>query len=201
VDQGARHRHPLTLTARQHGRPVPCAVRQSDRGQQAPSPIASVRALQTRGHVVEPARSAALESGRGDAWSIWDPDLAAFQEKLGVRVLADDSHLPSTNSVYESSRSFALKWPGVVGLTLQELAAVGAWANGHAFEVARLLAPQLGLPVNVVRTWQRPARSGVRPVDVAVIQTRQRVADPSAQDKLIAKTIDVGSAVRRLQRS
>ena len=143
---------------------------------------------------------AAFESDRVDAWAIWDPYLAAVQTSLKVRVLADYTELLKTNSFYESSRGFATKNPKELGLVLDELSRTGAWAVAHPHEVAELLAPQVGLPVEVVEVWQRRTSYGVRPVDGAVIATQQKVADTFFEQKLIPKKIDVAAVVWGWQR-
>jgi sulfonate transport system substrate-binding protein len=143
---------------------------------------------------------AAFESDRVDAWSIWDPYLAAAQSSLKIRVLADYTGLLKTNSFYESSRGFAGKSPRELGIVLDELAKTGAWATAHPHEVAELLAPQVGLPVDVVEVWQRRTLYGVQPVDAPVIATQQKVADTFFEHKLIPKKIEVANAVWGWQR-
>lgn len=143
---------------------------------------------------------AAFESDRVDAWSIWDPYLAASQAALPVRVLVDYSHLLQPNSFYEASRSLATGAPQVLGLVLDELSRAGAWAVANPRAVAELLAPQLGLPADVVEVWQRRTRYGVQPIDATVIATQQKVADTFVQHNLIPRHIDVASAVWHWQR-
>jgi sulfonate transport system substrate-binding protein len=143
---------------------------------------------------------AAFESDRVDAWSIWDPYLAASQAALPLRVLVDYSRLPQPNSFYEASRSLATSAPQVLGQVLDELSRAGAWAAANPRAVAELLAPQLGLPADVVEVWQRRTRYGVQPIDAAVIATQQRVADTFLQHNLIPRRIDVATAVWHWQR-
>jgi sulfonate transport system substrate-binding protein len=142
---------------------------------------------------------AAFESDRVDAWSIWDPYLSAVQASSKVRVLADYTNLLHTNSFYESSRAFAARAPKQLGQVLDELSKTGAWATAHPHAVAELLAPQLGLSVDVVEVWQRRTSYGVRPVDATVIATQQKVADAFFDNKLIPRKIDVNAAVWRWQ--
>ncbi len=140
---------------------------------------------------------AAFESDRVDAWVVWDPYLAAVQAALKVRVLADYTGLLQTNSFYESSRSFANQQPQALGIVLKSLVDAGAWASANPHEVAELLAPQVGQPVEVVEVWQRRTRYGVKPIDDAIIETQQKVADTFLAQKLIPKHIDVSQAVWR----
>ncbi len=143
---------------------------------------------------------AAFESDRVDAWAIWDPYLAAVQAASKVRVLADYTGLLHPNSFYEASRDFANRSPRQLGLLLGLLASTGAWASAHPAEVAQQLAPQLGLPADVIEVWQRRTRYGVVPVDAAVVKVQQSVADAFFAQHLIPSKIEVANAVWRWQR-
>ena len=138
---------------------------------------------------------AAFESDRVDAWSVWDPYLAAIQAAIGARVVTDYKGLASPNSFYESSRAFVTKHPDVVSLVLEELARVGAWASANPGQVAETLAPLLGLPPAVVETWQRRTPFGVQPVDATRVATQQAVADEFFGAKLIPNPVKVADAV------
>ena len=137
---------------------------------------------------------AAFQTRRVDAWSIWDPYLAAVQNAEKARVLADYDGLMETHSFYEASRKFAELNPQLVGLVLAELARIGAWAQANPVEVAKLLAPALGLPQDVVEKWQRRSRYGVKAIDAAVISNQQKIADAFFEARLIPVKIDVAKA-------
>jgi sulfonate transport system substrate-binding protein len=138
---------------------------------------------------------AAFESDRVDAWAIWDPYLAGAQASIDLRVLADYRNLPETFSFYEASRTFADRAPQQLALLLDAVGVAGAWAVAHPSAVAELLAPQVGLPVSVVEAWQRRTRYGVRPLDIHIIESQQRVADAFFFNHLVPKRIDVAAAV------
>lgn len=143
---------------------------------------------------------AAFESGRVDAWVVWDPYLAAVQAAIGARVIADYKGLLRPYSFYESSRVFVSKQPEVVSRTLDAVAAVGAWASANPAKVAEELAPQLGLPVPVVETWQRRTKYGALPVSDDLIAIQQTVADTFHQNRLIPKAVTIRDAVWTWQR-
>lgn len=134
---------------------------------------------------------AAFETDRVDAWTVWDPYLAAAQDALKARVVADYTELLHPATFYQSSRQFAQSHPDILGLVLSELAKTGAWANGHRKELAELLAPTVGLPVSVVETWQGRNPYGVRPLDAQIVATQQKVADTFFEQKIIPRRIDV----------
>ncbi|MGA2552814.1 MAG: aliphatic sulfonate ABC transporter substrate-binding protein [Burkholderiaceae bacterium] len=144
---------------------------------------------------------AAFEANSVDAWSIWDPYLAAAQSSLQVRVVADYTNLLQTNSFYESATKFATQQPKIVGLVLEELAKAGEWASRNTRAVSELLAPQVGLPVEVVEVWQKRTHYGVQPIDASITATQQRVADTFFKQELIPRKVEVASAVWHWQRA
>lgn len=143
---------------------------------------------------------AAFESDRVDAWVVWDPYLAAVQASIQARVVADYKGLLRPYSFYESSRDFVSKQPEVLARTLEAVAGVGAWASANPAKVAEELAPQLGLPVPVVETWQRRTKYGALPVSDELIAIQQTVADTFHENKLIPKAVTIRDAVWQWQR-
>lgn len=138
---------------------------------------------------------AAFANGSVDAWSIWDPYLAAIQQSQPVRVLADYKGLLHANSFYEGSRRYAEAHPQVIQLLLAELAKAGAWANSHKPEVSRILAQQIGLPEPVITTWQARAGYGVTALTPEIIATQQKTADIFYDQGLIPRKVDVSQVV------
>lgn len=138
---------------------------------------------------------AAFANGSVDAWSIWDPYLAAIQQSQPVRVLADYKGLLHANSFYEGSRRYVEAHPQVIQLLLAELAKAGAWANSHKPEVSRILAQQIGLPEPVITTWQARAGYGVTALTPEIIATQQKTADIFYDQGLIPRKVDVSQAV------
>lgn len=143
---------------------------------------------------------AAFANGSVDAWSIWDPYLAAIQQSQPVRVLADYKGLLHANSFYEGSRRYAEAHPQVIQLLLAELAKAGAWANSHKPEVSRILAQQIGLPEPVIATWQARAGYGVTTLTPEIIATQQKTADIFYDQGLIPRKVDVSQAVWKAPR-
>ncbi len=120
---------------------------------------------------------AAFTSGSIDAWVVWDPYLAAAEDALKARVLADYRGLPQIANFYEASRSFVARAPQAVSAVLAQAKATGVWANAHQADVAGLIAVQTGLPERVVEVWQRRSRFGTTPVSPAIMAQQQQVAD------------------------
>jgi sulfonate transport system substrate-binding protein len=138
---------------------------------------------------------AAFERGAVDAWVIWDPFLAAAEKQLGARVLADGRGLVSNHQFYLASRGYAAQQPQVVNAIVDELARLDRWAEGHPQEVAKVLAPQIGLDLGVAEIAARRFAYGIRPITPAVAAEQQKIADAFHALKLIPKPVRIADAL------
>jgi len=138
---------------------------------------------------------AAFERGAVDAWVIWDPFLASAEKQLGARVLADGRGLVSNHQFYLASRAYAGRQPQVVKAIVEELARLDQWAEKNPEEVARALAPQIGLDVGVAELAARRFAYGIRPVTPAVAAEQQKIADAFHALKLIPKPVRIADAL------
>jgi sulfonate transport system substrate-binding protein len=137
---------------------------------------------------------AAFERGNVDAWAIWDPFLAAAQQATQARTLADGTGLATNRQFYLASRALADKHPDWIQVVTQEITKTDAWATGHQHEVAELLSPKTGLPVPILEISLARLGYGVVPVDDAVLQSQQQIADSFLKLGLIPKPITVRDA-------
>lgn len=138
---------------------------------------------------------AAFESGRVDAWVIWDPFLAAAEKQLGARVLADGKGLVSNHQFYLASRAYADKNPKIIAAIIEELGKLDVWSANNAAAVAELLSPQIGLNLEVTRLAADRFSYGIRPINLTVAGEQQKIADAFFQLKLIPKSIKVADAL------
>lgn len=143
---------------------------------------------------------AAFDGGSVDAWVVWDPYLAAAQKAYGARVVADYTGLLQANGFYLASRAFAARAPRTIALLLEQIAAAGQWANTHQKEMVAMMAPQVGVPPDVIATWLGRAHAGVTPVTAAIAANQQRVADLFYREKLIPRPVTVAGQVWSWQR-
>jgi sulfonate transport system substrate-binding protein len=137
---------------------------------------------------------AAFESGKVDAWVIWDPFLAAVEKQIGARVLADGSALVNNYQYYLGERGFVEKNPQVIRAVFEDSVEKGKWLQAHPRQAAELVAPLQGLPVDVTEASLQRYRFKVQPLSDAVIADQQRIADTFHQLKLIPKAIAVREA-------
>jgi sulfonate transport system substrate-binding protein len=137
---------------------------------------------------------AAFERGAVDAWSIWDPFLAAAEKQLGARVLADGTGLVSNHQFYLASRPYAEKQADILAIVLDEIARVDDWGRAHPADVAAILARQTGLDLPVVELAASRYSYGVKPLSPEVINQQQAIADTFTRLKLIPTSISVKDA-------
>jgi len=140
---------------------------------------------------------AAFERGAVDAWVIWDPFGAAAEAQLGARIVADGSGIVNNYNFYIASRPFVQKHPQVLASALEAINQTGEWVGQNQREAAAIVAPQIGLPVEVAAVSVSRYGYGVKPLTDDVIRHQQQMADTLTELKLIPKKLDVASVVWR----
>jgi sulfonate transport system substrate-binding protein len=138
---------------------------------------------------------AAFARGSVDAWVIWDPYLAAGQAATHARVLADATGLAKNPQFYLASASFAKARPDLLRVVLDEIGKTDAWAAKHQAEVAALLAPHTGLPLDVLHVALARLGYGVGPITPDIVASQQLIADTFFKAGLLPKAIAVRDAV------
>jgi sulfonate transport system substrate-binding protein len=138
---------------------------------------------------------AAFERGAVDAWVIWDPFLAAAQRQLGARVVTDGTGLVANHQFFVAARGYANAHAAVIDTIVQELAQLDAWARDRPDEVAKFLAPQIGLDVDVAELAARRFAYGIRPITPEVVAQQQQMADVFREVGLIPKAIRIRDAL------
>lgn len=137
---------------------------------------------------------AAFESGRVDAWSIWDPFLAASEKQLGARILADGRGVVANHQFYLAARAFAEKYPEILHLLIEEIDRIDQWGRLNPKEVAKFIAPQIGIDLPIVELAAQRLSYGVKPVSDDVLAQQQKIADTFFELKLVPKQIRVADA-------
>jgi sulfonate transport system substrate-binding protein len=137
---------------------------------------------------------AAFEAGKVDAWVIWDPFEAAAVAATGARVLVDGTGLVQNYQYYLATRDYAAKQPQVIKALLAEIDTVDRWAAGNVTEVAKLLSPDVGLPVAVLDVSLGRLAYGVRPITPEILAYQQQIADTFHKAGLLPKAITVRDA-------
>jgi sulfonate transport system substrate-binding protein len=138
---------------------------------------------------------AALERGSIDAWAIWDPFLAAVKAQGNARLLADAQGVASHHQFFLSQREFAQKRSNVIAIAMEELGKEGQWVRQNVSAAAAQLAPIQGLDAATIESGLTHYAHVYKPVDAAVLDEQQRIADTFYELKLIPRRIVTRDAV------
>ena len=141
---------------------------------------------------------AAFARGSVDAWVIWDPYLASGQAATQARVLVDATGLARNPQFYLASAAFVKSSPDLVRAVLSETGKTDSWAEKHQDDVAKLLAPRTGLPLDVLHVALARLGYGVGPITPDIVASQQRIADTFFKAGVLPKKISVREAVWRL---
>lgn len=141
---------------------------------------------------------AAFESGKVDAWSVWDPFFAAA-EAAGARVLTTGEGIVENHQFFLTSRDYAKDNADVLAVVLSELRAVEDWVAKDPNAAAAELSPLVGIPAPLLATAIGRLGLGVKPLTPEVVAAQQRIADTFLELKLLPKPITVSDAVVELK--
>jgi NitT/TauT family transport system substrate-binding protein/sulfonate transport system substrate-binding protein len=139
----------------------------------------------------------AFERGAIDAWTIWDPYYALFENRPGVRVLAKWTDIIEQNSFFMASRPFVDANPKLTASLVATFKSTADWARGHRPEVAQLLTESTGVPLEAMQRSVERSPFVVRPMDDELARSQQAVADRFRKIGLLPIDIDVREEVWR----
>jgi len=141
---------------------------------------------------------AAFVRGDVDAWTIWDPFLAAAEATTSARTLVDATGLAANRQFYLASASYAVAHADILSIVLGAIADTDDWIKAHQTDAAQTLAPVTGIPEPFLRKALSRLSYGVAPLAPDVIQDQQNIADAFTALGLLARPIKVADAVRKL---
>ncbi|WP_045835988.1 sulfonate ABC transporter substrate-binding protein [Hyphomicrobium sp. 99] len=148
-------------------------------------------------HLAPADARAAFESGKVDAWAVWDPFYAAAQDGAKARVLTDGKGIVSNHQFYLASKSYAEANAKAIDVVLSELRAVDDWVKADTKAAAAQLSGPTGIPAPILEAALKRQAYGIKPLDDAVIAEQQRIADQFHALGLLPKAIKVGEIVWR----
>lgn len=147
-----------------------------------------------------PEARVAFESGKLDAWAVWDPFYAAAQVGGNARVLVNGRGLTSFRLYFLANSDFAAANPGLLPPLIRDLRAAGQWALSNPDASARFLAAatKVPLPVLEISERRRLGRYQVSPIQAGGLRDQQKLADSFVKLKLIPTPIRVSDIVVEL---
>lgn len=144
-------------------------------------------------YLAPPDGRAAFERGAIDAWSVWDPFLAAVQATGQTRVLTNGEGLVTNTQYYLSARSF--KDQSVLSAMLSAIRDTDKKVSSKPEAFAGVISREISIPEEVIQTALKRQAWGIRPIDDALVAQQQKIADEFFALGLIPKAIRVSEAV------
>lgn len=138
---------------------------------------------------------AAFERKDVDAWSIWDPYLAAAEALPNARLLSSAKGLAPNRGYYLASANFIKNRPDALKAVLGTIKKEAAVVESNPSGTAAFLAPSLGLDKKVLEVAERRRKHDALPLTTKVIEKQQDIADTFSELKLIPRPITVKAAV------
>ncbi|MFG1346609.1 aliphatic sulfonate ABC transporter substrate-binding protein [Xanthobacter autotrophicus DSM 431] len=163
-----------------------------------------LRALEATGLGLSDIRLVATPPGEGldrltrgeiDAWAIWDPLLTAAELRGRARQLVDGRGIVPNHQFYLGNDAFVRANPEVIGLLLGELGNVGKYTATHVPQVARRMAPEIGISSASLEVAYGRLTYGARPLDHDVVRQQQEIADAFFHAGILPAAVEVGRAV------
>ena len=148
-------------------------------------------------HLAPADARAAFESGKVDAWSIWDPYFASAEATAGARVLTTGEGIVANHQFYLAGKTYAEANAKAIDVVLNELKAVDDWVKADPKAAAEQLSPPIGIPAPILEAALKRQAFGIKPLDDAVIAEQQKIADAFLALGLLPKAIKVQDIVWR----
>ena len=169
---------------------VPLVVNALTKGGLKLSDITSV-------YLQPPDARVAFESGKIDAWAVWDPFYAAAEVGGSARVLVNGRGFTSFRLYFLANSNFAAANPSLLPVLIKDLRAAGQWALQDPKRSAEFLSGVTKVPIQVLQVSEgrRLGRYQVSPIQSGGIKDQQKVADTFAKLKLIPEPIRVNDIV------
>ena len=138
------------------------------------------------------AGATAFASGKGDAWSIWNPQVALAVQQ-GARILAKGLPPIDQTSNYYVAPNRDLAGPRRAALIdlFERLAGEFAWADKHPAEYAQALSQEDGISLADATAVVPSSEVYVAPVAASDVQAEQALSDAFLQAGQIKKQVNI----------
>src|SRR6516165_35161 len=142
---------------------------------------------------------AAFDSGKIDAWVIWDPFLTVARVATKARTLVDGTGLVANREFFLADRNFVQAHPEIIDDLTKAVDEASSWAKEEPRAVAQLLSPEVGIDVDTLQQITERLPWGFQPVTTTVIDDQQKIADAFFILHLVPKELDVREATLTLK--
>lgn len=141
---------------------------------------------------------AAFERGSVDAWAIWDPFQAAAEVAIEARELRNGEGIVPNHQFYLGTRALVEDHHEAVQQLLAAIGETDVCKRQHR-RGGRRLAPNVGIPADVLAVALARQSYGVTPLTEAVVAQQQAIADTFHELGLIPSAISIADAVADLR--
>ncbi|WP_035978733.1 aliphatic sulfonate ABC transporter substrate-binding protein [Kozakia baliensis] len=145
-------------------------------------------------YLTPPAARAAFESGRLDAWAIWDPYFSSALSS-DTRILTTAEGIVENREFFLTSHGFGTERSDLLPIIAEAIAKTDEWAMAHPDDVATIFAKETGLPFDAVRRAVSSRHFSFHRMDEGMIEEQQHLADSLFDAKLIPARPEIVKAV------
>jgi len=148
-------------------------------------------------HLQHPDGRVALEKGDVDAWAGLDPHMAASEVQAGARLLYRN---PNFNSygVVSVTEQYAREHRQTIDTVLKAYEQAREWAVQHPQELARLLADESGLPLEVARLQLSRTDLGNPQLSAQDVLASKAAAPILVSEDLVRRGVNVDQVIDQL---
>ncbi|MCF5706193.1 aliphatic sulfonate ABC transporter substrate-binding protein [Pseudomonas syringae] len=166
----------------------------------------TLRALQQAGlkkddvellHLQHPDGRTALEKGDVDAWAGLDPHMAASQIQAGSRLLYRNKDFNSYG-VLSVTQTYAKEHPEAIKTVLTAYEKARDWAVKNPEELAKLLASESGLPLEVAKLQLSRTDLGAPQLSAKDVESSKAAAPILVSEELVRRGVNVEQVVDEL---
>ncbi|WP_122579672.1 aliphatic sulfonate ABC transporter substrate-binding protein [Pseudomonas viridiflava] len=148
-------------------------------------------------HLQHPDGRIALEKGDVDAWAGLDPHMAASQIQAGSRLLYRNKDFNSYG-VLSVTETYAKEHPEAMKTVLTAYEKARDWAVKNPDELARLLAQESGLPLEVARLQLSRTDLSAPQLSAKDVESSKAAAPILVSEELVRKGVNVEQVVDQL---
>ncbi|MDR6957755.1 sulfonate transport system substrate-binding protein [Pseudomonas brassicacearum] len=148
-------------------------------------------------HLQHPDGRTALEKGDVDAWAGLDPHMAASEVQAGSRLLYRN---PAFNSygVVSVTEKYAQEHPQTIKTVLAAYEQAREWSIQHPQELAKLLADESGMPLEVAKLQLSRTDLGSPQLSAKDVLASKAAAPILVSEELVRRGVNVDQVIDQL---
>ncbi|WP_460141412.1 aliphatic sulfonate ABC transporter substrate-binding protein [Pseudomonas sp. S2_E01] len=148
-------------------------------------------------HLQHPDGRTALEKGDVDAWAGLDPHMAASEVQAGSRLLYRNTDFNSYGVISVTER-YAKEHPQTIQTVLKAYEQAREWAVKNPDELAKLLASESGLPLDVAKLQLSRTDLGSPQLTARDVIASKAAAPILVSEELVRRGVNVDQVIDQL---